>query len=146
MTQMPSFDWSRYNAENNNANFENHDREMHDRAHSSQYEPIFQMAMARFEENFEEFTKHYDDKDPHAHENFMHLYESAVVHALNNLLAQSHKEGKDFDEVAAAFAMAGFGFILGRTFQEFEIKHLMQNNDLRVVGQTITTVNGSSEV
>ena len=143
---MPSFDWTKYNAESNSENFEHHNREEHDRAHNSQYEAVFQMAMARFHENFLEFTRHYDDKDPHASENFFHLFESAVVHALNTAIEQSHKDGKEFDEVAAAFCMAGFGFVLGRTFQEFETKHLISNDDLRVVGQTITTVHGSSEV
>ena len=143
---MPEFDWSRFNSENNSHASERHDREEHERAHSSQYEPVFQMAMARFEENFEEFIKHYDDKDPHAKENFLHLFESAVVHSLNKGAETASERGTEFDEVAAVFCAAGFGYILGRTLQEFEVKHLVANGDLKMVGQTITTPGGTSEV
>ena len=143
---MPEFDWTRFNAENNSHDSERHNREEHERAHGSQYEPIFQMAMARFEENFEAFVQHYDDKDPYAKENFYHLFEAAVVHALNSAIQYSQERDGEFDEVAAAFCAAGFGFVLGRTFQEFEVKHLMNNGDLKMMGQSVTTLEGTQEI
>jgi len=143
---MPEFDWTKFNSEHNGAAKENHDQADHDRAHSSQYEPVFQMAMARFEENFEAFTQHYDDKDPNARANFMHLFESAVVHALNHGAETATERGLEFDEVAAVFCAAGFGYILGRTLQEFEVKHLMNNGDLKMIGQTVTTSEGTQQI
>ena len=143
---MSDFDWTKFNAENNELHFTQHDPETHNRAHASPYNAVFQLAMARFDENFRAFIHFYDDKDPLAEANWIHLFESAVVHALNTLIQEAHENGKEFDEVAAAFSMAGFGFILGRTFQEFEAKRLMANGDLHAVGQTITTAHGSTEV
>jgi len=143
---MPEFDWSRFNGDHNQHAPDKHNQEEHDRAHSSQYEPIFQMAMARFEENFEAFTKHYDDKDPNASKNWFHLFEAAVVHALNKGAETASERGTEFDEVAAVFCAAGFGYILGRTLQEFEVKHLITNGDLKMIGQTVTTPGGTTEI
>jgi len=143
---MPEFDWSRFNSESNEAAPGKHNQEEHERAHASQYEPIFQMSMARFEDNFEAFLKHYDDKDPHAKEHFFHLFESAVVHALNKGAETASERGTEFDEVSAVFCAAGFGYILGRTLQEFEVKHLMNNGDLVMIGQTVTTQDGSQQI
>jgi hypothetical protein len=144
--EMPEFDWSRFNGENNEHASEKHSQEEHDRAHSSQYEPVFQMAMARFEDNFEAFIKHYDDKDPHAKENFLHLFESAVVHALNKGVEYAKEHDVVFDEISSVYCAAGFGYILGRTLQEFEVKHLMNNGELVMIGQTVTTEEGTQQI
>lgn len=131
-----TFDWSKYNANGNEEHRMTHSQAEHEEAHGSQYNDIFQVAMVRFQENFEAFMTHYDDKDPKAPEYFMHLFESAVIHAMNDLIEQARVNDGEFDEVAACFAGAGFGFVLGRTFQEYETRHLIANGDLQPMAGT----------
>lgn len=128
-------DWLNYNNRASHEAARNHSREEHQRAHAADIAKAFALAETRFDRAFEEFITFHDQATEEDRANFIHLFLADLSHKLGELAQASRENEADervFDEMAAVYAAAGWGFILGRTMQELDTQRLAAHGLLNI--------------